>query len=94
MSNFDAKAWMNGLPEETKKKLSACTSKDEVLKVISAENDGLPDELLDGVSGGWGFMEPVEFTSGQFCPHCGTELNDIGFGYECPGCHYVKIVFC
>ena len=92
MSNFDAKAWLNGLPEETKKKLSACTSKDEVMKVLSTENDGLPDELLDGVSGGVSWFEEEPTKSGKPSPKCGAELNDLGFGYECPACHYVQIV--
>ena len=44
----------NTLSEDVKNKIKACKTEEEMLKVLGQEGIALDDELLEGVSGGYG----------------------------------------
>ena len=46
-------SFLNGLPRELQEKAKACRDTGSLVKLLSEAGIELPDELLDGVSGGY-----------------------------------------
>ena len=51
---MNRKEFYNTLSDDVKEKIKACKTEDEMLKVLGEEGIALDDELLEGVSGGYG----------------------------------------
>ena len=56
MKDFNANDFLNTLNEEQRKAVLACKTEDELEKVIDDYDIDLPDEMLEEVAGGKGFI--------------------------------------
>lgn len=69
--------YLDRLSPELQAKVKECKNKDDIIKLAAREGIELPDEALDGVTGGTGSETggdctqgyPVSLTS-YFCPKC------------------------
>ena len=54
--NFENNEFFRQLPEETKEKLRHCRSEEEAMEILKGDMVAIPDELLDSVAGGEGYI--------------------------------------
>ena len=73
----------NDLTAEQKQHVAECKSPEELFELAKEEGMEIPDEALEHISGGEGWIIPD-------CPNCGSE-NTQGYKYDfkCRDCGYI-----